>query len=282
MTTLRGRAATPVRPGITVKAVLMGTVPLSTGETVSEAAIVDLFNAYKELIRRENELRPKIKRLKGMHNRSFYTMFKFAQLLGLVELVRTEPMLFPPPGGNLYRVEKPNGEYGVRVVPSTRKVFKLTDVGREDERSWTNLTQAWKDQWPAPQKVEYVPPRAPPVEAPKPKPSKTPPTGFVPYKWVSVPSARQFKLLFKHLAILEELGIGAPGVEPEVDRLSMQIGDWLLELEDDLEDAIEKEQEATTEKLELWQELITQVMEGLSDRDLAMATGNLQQLVVTL
>ena len=33
--TLRGRAATPVRPGLVVKSVLMGVTPLATGELVA-------------------------------------------------------------------------------------------------------------------------------------------------------------------------------------------------------------------------------------------------------
>lgn len=280
MVTPRGRGATPIRPGITVKGVLMGRIPLATGELVEEAAIVDLSNAYKELIKRENELRPKVKRLRGMHYRSFYTMFKFAQLLHLVVLVREEPMLYPPPGGALYRVEKPDG---IRVAVSTRKVFKLSDVGREDDRCWTNLTRAWKEGWVPPLAIEYAPPYVRPPEyeevpKPPPKPPKVPPVGFTPYKWVPTPSMRQFRLLLKHLRILEELGIGAPGVEPEVDRLSQQIGDWLLEIEDDLADAKAIFHAEAIEKLEKWQVQVTKTMEGLIDRDLSRAVEGLEGL----
>ena len=113
MTTLRGRAASPVRPGAITKQVLLGEVPLLTGELVFEAAITDLHSAYKMALSRYNELRPKPKHIRGMTMHSFYTMFKFAQLLGLVELVRTESMQFPPPGGQLYSLEKTDR---VRVV----------------------------------------------------------------------------------------------------------------------------------------------------------------------
>jgi len=153
--TLRGRAATPIRPGLVTKSVLMGETPLATGELVHEAAITDLHRAYMELIKRENTVRPRAKRLRGMTYASFLKLFKFSQLLNLVELVREEPMQFPPPGGPLISARKPNGIHG---VVSVRRVFKLTGIGAEDEKSWTNLCKAWIEGWSAPQKAEYLPP----------------------------------------------------------------------------------------------------------------------------
>jgi hypothetical protein len=137
----KGRAASPVRPGLICKHTLLGEVPLrSTGEYVTEAAIVQLFDAYKGEVERVNSLRPKERRIRGMRYASFYTMFRFAQLLHLVEYVREEPMEFPPPGGMLLRVEKVAGEAQVRI--STRKIFRLTQIGMADEVCWADLTNA--------------------------------------------------------------------------------------------------------------------------------------------
>lgn len=273
MVTPRGRGAQPVRPGIVTKGVLLGQVPLATGEIVTEAAITDLHNAYKELIRRENAVRPKEKQLRGMTSFSFKTLFKFAQLLGLVELVREEPMELPPPGGPLYSIRKPDG---VHVVVSTRRIFRLTDVGREDERSWTNLCRAWMERWPAPAKIEYAPPYAPPLERP-PKVVK-PPEVFTPYKWVSKPSSTQFKLLLAHFEEMQAIGIDNPVIASETDRLSMLIGDWLMEIGDDLEDARAINNLKAINVLEIWRKQVTIVSEGLMDRDLSRAIEGLKGL----
>lgn len=268
---LRGRAAQPVRPGATIKGVLLGQTPLATGALVTEAAITDLAGAYKELIKRENALRPKEKRLRGMTYKSFLTLFKFAQLLGLVELVREEPMEFPPPKGHLYSVRRHDG---VHVVISTRRIFRLTDVGREDERSWTNLCKAWIESWPAPQKVEYAPPYAPPVEEAPPRPPRVPRKPPV-FKWVAVPSPRQFRLFLRHLESLEAIGVEDLKVISEMDALSMKVGDWLVEIEDSLAEAVKPEEIA---RFENWQKVITDVSEALMDRDLSRAIASLREL----
>lgn len=275
MVTLRGRGATPVRPGNVTKGVLLGEIPLATGELVTEAAITDLHSAYKELIRRENALRPKEKRLRGMTAFSFKTLFKFAQLLGLVELVREEPMLYPPPGGVLYSVRKPDGAH---VVVSTRRIFKLTDIGKEDERSWTNLCRAWREGWPAPAKVEYAPPYVPPPKPPRP-PIVVPPVVFAPYKWVTRPSVAQFKSLLAHLEGMKTVGIDDPRVVSETDRLSMLIGDWVVEIEDSLEDAKAIVHTKAIRRLESWHKYVTAVCEAFIDRDLNRAIKNLEELL---
>ena len=162
-TMIRGRAASPIRPGYIVRDVLSGKIPLETGELISEAAITDLHRAYRNVVNRENARRPKARRLHGMTSFSFKTFFKFAQLLNLVELVREEPMELPPATGQLFSIrmidEKP------MAVASTRRVFKLTTVGAADERSWSDLRRAWQEQWPAPQKME-IPVEVPPVAKP--------------------------------------------------------------------------------------------------------------------
>ncbi|MFC1871702.1 hypothetical protein ACFLYF_04820 [Chloroflexota bacterium] len=45
-------------------------------------------------------------------------------------------------GGNLHRVE--NGT-GLRIVEGNRKIFRLSDKGREDHTSWFDLRKAWQE-----------------------------------------------------------------------------------------------------------------------------------------
>jgi len=279
-TILRGRAATPIRPGFVVKSVLLGQISLATGETVSEAAITDLHSAYKEAVRRENTLREKKDRLRGMTYRSFVTLFKFAQLLNLVELVREESMQFPPPGDPLLSFRKPDG---IHFIPSVRRVFKLTAIGAQDELSWSNLCKAWREGWAAPQKVEYVPPPPPPIRPPKEvvKPEeRVPVTGFTPYKWVTRPTVKEFRRLLGHLELLNELGIDAPGIEFEVDHLAMRIGDWILVIEDELEDAGSIDSTAAIAKFEKQLGHINVVSEALASKNLSMAIENLRRLII--
>lgn len=268
----RGRAAQPIRPGLTIKSVLLGQLPLRTGELVSEAAITDIHSAYKNLTKQENALRPKAKRLRGMTYRSFITLFKFAQLLGLVELVREEPMQYPPPGGDLLSVRKPDG---IHVAISVRRVFKLSALGAEDERSWTNLNRAWREGWPAPQKVEV-----PPVPIPVPvKPPVKPPVVFAVFKWVATPSPRQYRLLLAHLERLDSIGIDNPDVASEIDRLASLIGDWIIAIEDDLEEAKSIQYTEAIHRYEHILGSLTVVSEALGDNDLTKAADALRELV---
>jgi hypothetical protein len=119
----------------------MGQIPLRTGELVTEASINDICNAYKELVYQENMLRPKERKLMGMRYYSFLALFRLARYLELVELVREEPMLFPPPQGHLYSLRKDTKVY---VAVSTRRIYRLTDNGKTAEQSWRNLHKAWK------------------------------------------------------------------------------------------------------------------------------------------
>ena len=141
MANYKGRGLQSIRPGLTIKGVLMGQIPLATGAIVIEASITDIHHTYQELIRQENMLRPKSRRLQGMRYPSFYALFRLARYLGLVEFVRDEPMLFPPPTGHLYSLRK---DTEMNVVVSTRRIYKLTEKGRKAEQSWQNLHRAWK------------------------------------------------------------------------------------------------------------------------------------------
>ncbi len=275
---IRGRAASPIRPGFIVRDVLSGKIPLETGELISEAAITDLHRAYREVVSRENSLRPRARRLRGMTSFSFKTFFKFAQLLKLVELVREEPMLLPPPGGQLFSVRIIEGE--PKAVASTRRVFRLTTVGAADERSWSDLRRAWQEQWPAPQKLE-IPVEVPPVGKPiveKPVPTEKP-ARFPTLRWISAPTLRQFGLLLNHLEKLSVYGPMDERVIVEMDSLSMKIGDWELAIEDSLGDARAKNNKPAIEQYEEWQKHIAGVREGLIDRDLEAASRSLRELV---
>lgn len=141
MRELRGRAATPIRPGLTIKKVLWGRLQLATGEYVTEASISDIHRVYRRLIYEENQLRKREHRLRGMNIHSFTTLFKFARYLGLVEFVRNDNRLFDY-GGNLYRVE--NGT-GLHIVEGNRKIFRLSDKGQADHTSWFDLRRAWQE-----------------------------------------------------------------------------------------------------------------------------------------
>ena len=144
MANREGRGSQPTHPGLTIKAVLAGDIPLVTGERVTAAAITDIHDVYRQIISQENQLRPKARRLRGMTNASFYSLFRLARYLGLVEFVRDEPMLYPPPHGNLYSMRKDAGSEEPRVAVSTRRIFRLTEHGRNAEESWRNLHRAWR------------------------------------------------------------------------------------------------------------------------------------------
>ncbi len=272
--TLRGRAATPVRPGLVTKSVLSGDTPLATGELVHEAAITDLHSAYQELIKRENTLRPRAKRLRGMTYPSFLKLFKFAQLLKLVELVREEPMQFPPPGGDLISARKPNG---IHAVISVRRIFKLTGVGAEDERSWTNLCRAWIENWPAPAKAEYLPP----VYVPRPPRPKKPPEaalGFTPYEWQEPFSPESLGALAEHLRVLESLGIDFPGVAAEVSRLTGKISGWIVEAGEALDEVRPIGYASEIARFERIASILIVVRESLMDHNLGRAAERVEEL----
>lgn len=286
MVTLRGRAATPVRPGLVAKSVLMGEIPLATGELVTQAAITDLHNAYKELVRRENDLRPRAKRLKPMTMQSFKTLFKFSQLLGLVELVREESMQFPPPTGNLFSLRKDERTtLGVRAVISTRRIFRITSLGAEDEKSWTNLCKAWIEGWPAPQKAEYLPPVYVPREprVPKEKPPKVErpprvPMEFTPYVWREPFSPSNLMALVKHIRVLGSLSIDSPGVVTEVSGLAGKLGGWIVEADEAYDEVKSVGYISEMRRFERIRTYLTNAREALLDHDLERATSSLEEL----
>jgi len=280
MTTLRGRAATPVRPGLTAKAVLLGQVPLATGEHVSEASISDLHNAYKELIKQENTLRPAAHRLKPMTYRSFLTLFKFAQLLHLVELVREEPMELPPPGGSLLSI-RGSGDAAI-VTISARRIFKITQVGADDEKSWSDLCRAWREGWTAPQKLEY----APPIITGRPRkveeevlPQPPAEGEFKSFKLPRDPTAVNFRLLANHLLILDSIGADDKSVSGELSMLATAINSWEVDILDALDEARSIGYTDEVDRFEVWRGLMASVRESLEAKDIVRAVSALESLI---
>ena len=304
-TILRGKASTPARPGVVTKQVLMGERPLITGEMVTEAAIVDLHNVYKQFVYEQNQLRARRSRLKGMVYMSFVKLFKFSQLLGLVELVREEPMLYPPPHGHLYSVRRQVGDTRVFATISKRRVFKLTDKGREDERSWSDLCRAWREEWPAPQRlevpivlerelveevpveevpVEGVPPEEVAVEAApprvkKPRAKKVEEAEVPTLKLNIKPSKEQYVLLLDHLHKLNDIGIKNTRVQKEVDKLANMVGEWVAEVTEALEDATSIGAKGEAIEFRHLRNVFTGADEGLLDRDIPGAIEYMEKLV---
>ena len=281
MPILRGRAATPVRPGFTTRDVLLGKIPLASGDIVTEAAITDLHGAYKELIRRENDLRPRARRLRPMTAFSFKTLFKFALLLHLVELVREEPMIFPPPGGDLLSIRVTEGT--PRVVTSTRRIFKITSIGAEDERSWSNLSRAWREGWTAPAKVEYEEPikrePAPRKAAPRKKVEAPEPVAFTEFTIPQDPTPTNFRLLVVHLRLLFDIGEDNSEVVSEVARLVVSINKWEVDIFDAIDEARSIGFTGEVTRLTRWSGLMTVVREGLEERNLEKSITALTALI---
>jgi len=279
--TPRGRAALSVRPGLIIKGVLLGQIPLATGEFATEASISDLSAAYKEAVKNENALRPKSKQLRGMTAFSFKTLFKFAQLLGLVELVREEPMLYPPPGGHLYSVRKHDG---VHAVVSTRRVFRLTDTGKEDELCWSNLSKAWREGAKPPLKAEVPavpikPRRKPRIKPVKAVPAPPPVPTFEPFILGPSPTEVKLKGLLAHLENLETIGIEAEGVVSEISRISGDMDKWIVEADDMYEDLRVVGRIKAAEEWKKARDVIRFAAEALDARNISGAVALLKELV---
>jgi len=276
---LRGRAAQPLRPGFIAKAVLSGDIPLATGESVKEAAITDIHSVYRYLTKQENLIRPRDRRLRGMTYRSFLTLFRFAYLLGLVERVREEPMLFPPPGEPLLSIRKPNGAH---IVEAKRIIYRLTLVGREDEVAWSNLCRAWIEHWPVPQKaiIEEVPPTVvPPIKPPAVEVPVVPPVELKMPRLAETPSVTQFRKLLVYLRAVRDAGISGMALTSRLDAVSGRAGDWDMWTGDALEDAKEAGDKAKIAKFTLWGKHIKEAVEGFLDEDSPKIIGALEKLM---
>ena len=260
----RGRAASVVRPGFIIKAVLSGKQPLispsggTTGELVEEACATDVHLTYQALLHAENELRPRAQHLHGMTTDSFCKLFRFARLMGLIEFVRNEPMIYPPVGASFYRVEMYETKAGVRrpkAVISDRKIHKITEKGKVEDKAWGDLCKAWREHWEVGIIHEPItPPEAiptPTIEKRRPgRPRKevapfAPVEGtaiiipevpvvvkWTPIKLAETPSMKQFKKLYNQLVKLSKIGVQDPDVMTELTvNVNSYLGDWEADLE---------------------------------------------------
>ncbi|MBA7709495.1 hypothetical protein ES703_118413 [subsurface metagenome] len=132
----RGGAAKEIRTGRFIRDWL---------EKVEEDSIVGIHGALKSEIGRRNLRRPKARWLKAPTYESFSKYFGHLRRLGLVEFVREEPtewvrhdklisirMVGPWPD------DRPLP--ATEVVPSTRRVYRLSALGRQPE-----LDMLWDD-----------------------------------------------------------------------------------------------------------------------------------------
>lgn len=252
VTTLRrGRAASYVRPGLVIKDILLGKIPIEDQHTgvihpVTEACPTDIHREYKRLVREHNSLTG-IK-VHPSHYTSFITMFRFAHELGLVELVRKEDMISPPPTGNLYTVARHDGAH---VEISKRNVYRLTETGKQDELSWTNLCRAYIEHWIAPQKAPEVAIAAVPTR----------------YKFSEIPSKEQLTMLMEHLKSMVKIN------ENELDDLVDKMDAWLDYYEKRL--GIAKDRE----KYEQLSELTSELMKNINQRELKTAVETLNKMI---
>jgi len=309
----RGRGATPIRPGFVIKDVLSGKLPLlnpsggTTGELVSEACATDLHITYQTLIRTENHLRPRTKWLRGMTTESFGKLMRFARLMGLIELVKEEPMVYPPVSGNFYRVEMEIIKSGAKAgqkrptaVISTRKMMRLTEKGKLEGRAWGDLRRAWQEDWelgipveesiiplepepiqivpeePTREKpaVEKKPPVAKPVKKPAEKPSTE--TKWSPIKLSEYPTMTQLKKLIPHLKKLARISFQDGEVAQEVQKITYVLGDWDVNLEDDIalsKDAAEKAKHTK------WLNVVRRTYNSLADEKFQPAISALEELL---
>ena len=131
-----------VRPGLIIKGVLSGEIQLTNGSIVNEACCTDIHNVYKSLVKSENIKRKSLGKrpLHGMTVNSFVRLMAFARLLGLIEFAREEP--FRGHGGPLYRVDKSDCVITAKVVQ--RRLYRLTDKGKDELTMWDDLTTAYK------------------------------------------------------------------------------------------------------------------------------------------
>jgi hypothetical protein len=85
--------------------------------------------------------------------------------------------------------------------------------------------------------------------------------------------------LLKHLYVLRDLGIDAPGVRKEVGRLSQLMGDWIIDTEDSLDEAQAISNRKNINMYGTRLSLLTKADEALGDDDLNAAVTAMEELV---
>jgi len=288
----RGRAASPIRPGYIIKAVLSGKQPLinpsggQTGEFVDEACATDMHLTYQALLREENQLRPRAQHLHGMTTDSFCKLVRFARLMELIEFVRTEPTIYPPVGASFYRVEMYTTKAGVRrpkAVISDRKIHKITEKGLVEDKAWGDLRKAWQEHWPVGIPHEPVIPPEIPVRRGRGRPPKAvapievtavivpeapKAVKWAPIKLAGVPSMKQLKKLYNHLMKLSKIGIQDPDVLTElVVNINTSLGDWDADIETRLTEPQVKADPEAVARLNLWWNAVKKMTASINLED---------------
>lgn len=294
-----GRARSPIRPGLVIKDILMGRIPVITWDEtgrvekfVDEACIVDMHYTYKELMRREAQLHEMRRTSRVMTYSSFCHLFKFARYLGLVEFTHYEPMIFPPPQGHLYQIGKHDG---VHVRISQRKFFKLTELGIQDERAWTDLCNAYKQGWTLPQKVEYaepyirppIPPREKITKRPR-KPKPREPVDLAPDEFPEEPEAEvfaeepsvgEYTKMVDHLKTLEGIGLEREDVQQTIDELTTTIDPWIVYVLETKGAAEKAKDLGTYWRYKKEEDLLYELYDKIEERDIAGAVTLLGRLI---
>jgi hypothetical protein len=232
-----------------------------------------------------------------MTTESFAKLFRFAKYMGLVEFVRDEDMISPPPGLPLLQIVDRSG-----ITESKRKIYRLSELGAAEEIAWGDLRKAWQEKWEMPRKME-VPPEVEAIEVPpeeveaveeavavvvpaepKPRVPRAPKVPAVPKEkgipavsFAEKPSTSQFKIMLRHLRTLEGIGVDDPRVQEELAKRTENIpGNWQISLEDMIEAEDDPGKLAT---YQTWLDVMMPLYESLTDRDLGTAIGILEALV---
>ena len=84
--------------------------------------------------------------------------------------------------------------------------------------------------------------------------------------------------MLAHFKVLQRIGIDDPDVKREVNRLSMLIGDWVIEVEDMLEDAKSVNFTEAISKYTSMLSIVGEISEALGDQDLGRSIESLKEL----
>lgn len=143
---------TLVRPGIVLKQVLSGLLPIE-GYFVSRASITQLHRAYKDEVRKGRSgilSREKRSKQRGMTYDSFKSLVRKAMYLGFLEAVEPDGSEAPPPrgmirgqSGTLQRTEGMGDN--AEIIQSKPTYYRLTQKGLSEEEAWFSLATAYAD-----------------------------------------------------------------------------------------------------------------------------------------
>lgn len=278
--------ATTVRPGDVIKRILNGELPiakqvLEAGEVVerlvavSQASVGELHRAYKRQIKAEQLEMVGRRRTKqrGMCYDTFRKRTWEAWQLGLIEPVEEGD---PIPVGQGFLLSTRGAWPNARVVQSVAISYALTNLGRQEEDAWLDLTTAFKDSVPAGGRSEVA--AAPVASALPDVPTISLPASF---------GIRSVPRLVNHLQVLAELAEeqdwpeqAFPALQEELDAVIEAGVAWRDSLQDSLDDEQGKDRpsEEREETLEGRLEGLDEYLEGLQAQDIQQGIDALEGL----